>query len=168
VNFPNRGYLAQAGLLSSLKALGSTDEYYKVQGSVLGAYTFSKQTIIGSLAAGSHLGNQLPFYDQFDLGGFLNLSGLRSHQILGQSMALGRVITYRKVGQSFIGDFYLGGSLESGNVWGENEKQFDFSKLRLAGSLFVGYDTIFGPLYLAFGHADGGFNAGYFYLGRAF
>ena len=168
VNFPNNGYLAQAGVLSSLKALGSTDEYCKVQGSVLGAFTYRKQTVLASLSAGSRIGNQLPFYDQFDLGGFLHLSGLRSNQILGQSMALGRVITYHKVGTSFIGDLYLGGSLESGNVWGENEKQFDLSNLRLAGSLFVGYDTIIGPLYLAFGHADGGFNAGYFYLGRAF
>ena len=168
VNFPNNGYLAQAGVLSSLKALGSTDEYYKVQGSVLGAFTYRKQTVLVSLSAGSRIGNQLPFYDQFDLGGFLHLSGLRSNQVLGQSMALGRVITYHKVGTSFIGDLYLGGSLESGNVWGENEKQFDLGNLRLAGSLFVGYDTIIGPLYLAFGHADGGFNAGYFYLGRAF
>ena len=168
VNFPNNGYLAQAGVLSSLKALGSTDEYYKVQGSVLGAFTYRKQTVLASLSAGSRIGNQLPFYDQFDLGGFLHLSGLRSNQVLGQSMALGRVITYHKVGTSFIGDLYLGGSLESGNVWGENEKQFDLGNLRLAGSLFVGYDTIIGPLYLAFGHADGGFNAGYFYLGRAF
>lgn len=168
VNFPNKGYLAQVGLLSSLKALGSTDEYYKVQGSVIGAFTYRKQTVLASLSAGSRIGNELPFYDQFELGGFLKLSGLRSHQILGQSIALARVITYHKVGSSFIGDLYLGGSIESGNVWGENEKQFDLSRLRLAGSVFIGYDTIIGPLYIAWGHADGGFNAGYFYLGRTF
>ncbi len=168
VNFPNSGYLAQVGLLSSLKALGSTDKYYKVQGSVIGAFTYRKQTVLVSLAAGSHIGDKLPFYDQFDLGGFLNISGLRPKQMLGQSMVLGRVISYNKIGTSFIGDLYLGGSIESGNVWGENERQFNLSNLRLAGSLFVGYDTIIGPLYLAFGHADGGYNAGYFYLGRAF
>ncbi|SPQ01466.1 Periplasmic esterase RssA [Candidatus Sulfobium mesophilum] len=168
VNFPNKGYLAQVGFLSSLKALGSTDEYYKAQGSFVGAYTFKKQTVIATFAAGSRMGPQLPFYDQFELGGLFKLSGLRSRQILGQSMALARLITYHKMGSSFIGDLYLGGSLESGNVWGENEKQFDLSKLRLAGSVFVGYDTIFGPLYLAFGHADGGFNAGYLFLGKPF
>jgi len=80
-------------------------------------------------------------------------------------MAIASVITYHKVGESFIGDLYLGGSLETGNVW---EDDFDLDDLRLAGSIFVGYDTIFGPLYLAFGHADGGYNAGYFYLGRTF
>ena len=83
-------------------------------------------------------------------------------------MALAKLITYHKVGESFIGDLYIGGSIESGNVWKEDEKKFDLTNLRLAGSVFVGYDTIIGPLYLAFGHADGGFNAGYFYLGRTF
>lgn len=167
VNFPNKGYLAQVASVSSLKALGSDDQYNKVQGSVVGAYTFEKQTVVALLSAGSHVGNQLPFYDQFSLGGFTNLSGLRSNQILGQHMAIGKLITYHKVGTSFIGDLYLGGSLESGNVWQEGDK-FNLTKLRLAGSLFVGYDTLIGPLYLAFGHADGGYNAGYFYLGRPF
>jgi NTE family protein len=146
----------------------SDDGYNKIHGAALGAFTFRKQTVIASLAAGSYIGNKLPFYDDFTLGGFLNLSGLRSNQIHGQSMAIGKIISYHKVGKSFIGDLYLGGSLESGTVWEEDEKKFDLSKLRLAGSLFVGYDTIFGPLYIAFGHADEGYNAGYFYLGRAF
>ena len=168
VNFPNKGYLAQARVLSSLKALGSDDEYNKVQGSALGAFTFRKQTIVASILAGTHIGNDLPFYDEFNLGGIFNLSGLRTNQIRGQSMALAKLFAYHRVGESFIGDLYVGGSIESGNVWKADEKQFDLSRLRLAGSLFVGYDTIFGPLYLAFGHADGGYNAGYLYLGRPF
>jgi NTE family protein len=168
VNFPNKGYLAQARVLSSLKALDSEDEYNKIEGQFVGAYTFRKQTILLALSAGSHLGNDLPFYDQVNLGGIFNLSGFRTNQLLGQSVALGKLITYHKVGESFIGDIYFGGSLESGNVWKADEKQFDLGKLRVAGSVFVGYDTIFGPLYLAFGHADGGYNAGYFYLGRPF
>lgn len=168
VNFPNRGYLAQIKFLSSLKSLGSDDEYNKVEGSILGAFTFRRQTFLAVLSAGSHVGNDLPFYDQLALGGFLNLSGLRSNQLLGQTMLIGKLITYHKVGESFIGDLYLGASLEAGNVWKQGEKQFDLGNLRLAGSLFVGYDTIIGPLYIAFGQADGGFNAGYFYLGRTF
>ena len=168
VNFPNNGYLAQFKSISSLKALGSDDEYNKIQGSILGAFTFKKQTVLASLMAGSYIGNDLPFYDTLTLGGIFKLSGLNSGQLRGQTMAFGRLITYHRVGSSFIGDLYVGGSLESGNVWTEDEKQFDLGNLRLAGSIFVGYDTIFGPLYLAVGHADGGFNAGYFYLGRPY
>jgi NTE family protein len=168
VNFPNNGYRAQFRTISSLKALGSDDEYNKLQGSFLGAYTLRKQTVLASLSAGTYLGKDLPFYDTFSLGGFTNLSGLYSGQLRGQTMAIGKLVTYHKMGSSFIGDLYVGGSLESGNVWMEDEKDFDLRNLRLAGSLFVGYDTIFGPLYLAVGHADEGYNAGYFYLGRPF
>jgi NTE family protein len=168
VNFPNNGYRAQFGFISSLKALGSDDEYNKVQGSILGAFTLWKQTVLASLKAGSYIGDDLPFYDTFTLGGFTNLSGLSFGQLRGQTMATGKLITYHRLGSSFIGDLYFGGSLESGNVWTEDEKKFDLTNLRLAGSVFIGYDTLFGPLYLAFGHADGGYNAGYFYLGRPF
>jgi NTE family protein len=168
VNFPNNGYLAQFKFISSLKALGSDDEYNKFQGSILGAFTIWKQTVLASFTAGTKLGNDLPFYDTVNLGGIFNLSGLSSGQLRGQTMALGKLITYHKVGSSFIGDLYFGGTLESGNVWTEDEKSFDLNNLRLAGSVFVGYDTIFGPLYLAVGHTDEGYNAGYFYLGRPF
>ena len=168
VNFPNEGYLAQFRSISSLEALGSDDEYNKLEGNILGAFTFRKQTILAALSAGTYLGKELPFYDTVTLGGIFNLSGLSTGQLRGQTMAIGKLITYHKVGSSFIGDLYFGGSIESGNVWTKEEKQFDLSNLRLAGSVFVGYDTIFGPLYLAFGHTDGGYNAGYFYLGRPY
>jgi len=168
VNFPNNGYLAQFRSISSLKALGSDDDYNKVQGSILGAFTVRKQTVLASFAAGSYIGKKLPFYDTLTLGGIYNLSGLYTGQLRGQAMAIGKLITYHKVGSSFIGDVYFGGTLESGNIWQKDEKKFDIDNLRLAGSVFIGYDTIFGPLYLAFGHADGGYNAGYFYLGRPY
>jgi len=168
VNFPNKGYSANFDLLSSMDALGSEDNYNKAQAAVHYAFTFMKQTVLASLKAGTHIGNDLPFYDQVSLGGFLNLSGLHTQQLLGQSMAIGRLISYHRVGESFIGDLYFGGSIESGNVWEKDETQFDLSELRLAGSIFVGYDTIFGPLYIAYGHADGGHDAGYLFLGKTF
>jgi len=80
-------------------------------------------------------------------------------------MAIARLITYHRVGESVIGDLYLGASLETGNVWEDN---FDFDDLQHAGSVFLGYDTILGPLYLGLGLIDQNQTAGYFYLGRIF
>ncbi len=165
VNFPNSGYSAGFEFLSSLEDLGSDDEYSKLLGRASGAFSFMNQTLLATVMGGSHIDNELPFYDELKLGGFLNLSGLRENQLRGQHMALGKLITYHKVGQSFFGDLYVGGSLETGNVWQED---FDFDDLEVAGSLFVGYDTIMGPLYVAIGHAGEGRTAGYFYLGRTF
>ena len=59
--------------------------------------------------------------------------------------------------QSLLGNFYLEGSLESGNVWDKDE-DIKIDNLRLGGSVFIGYETLFGPFYLGFGHADGGNN----------
>jgi len=166
INFPNEGYLARLRLYSSLEDLGADDDYNKLEGSVLGAFTFNKQTVLANVKAGSEIGGgDLPFYDAVTLGGFLDLSGLQQRQLRGRYMAIGKLITYRKIGESLIGDLYVGGSLETGNVW---QEEYDFGDLRLAGSIFLGYDTFLGPLYLGFGYIDQGESAGYFFLGRTF
>ena len=165
VNFPNKGYLLSIKSFSSLEALGADYNYNRVEGALSGAFTFRRQTFYAALAAGSHIGGDLPFYDELTLGGFLKLSGLRQDQLRGQNMALGKVITYHKIGRTFFGDSYVGASLETGNVW---QDDFDFDDLQLAGSVFLGYDTILGPLYLGLGLIDEGWSAGYFYLGRTF
>ncbi len=165
VNFPNEGYFARINYFSSLEDMGSDESYNKVEGAAMGAFSYKKQTILAQVKAGSNFGGELPFNDKLQLGGFLDLSGLQENQLRGQYMAIGKIITYHKVGTSFIGDLYLGGSLETGNVW---QEEFDFDDLQLAGSVFLGYDTILGPLYLALGYVDQGQSAGYFYLGRTF
>jgi len=167
VNFPHKGYFGWLNVYSSVSGVGADDDYNKIEASLIKAYTYKKYTILASASFGSYLGKEIPYYDEFTLGGFLNLSGLHQNQLRGQRVGLGRVITYWNASQSLLGSFYLGGSLETGNVWDKDEN-IEFNNLRLAGSVFIGYDTPFGPFYLGFGHADGGNNAVYFYLGRTF
>lgn len=165
LNFPNDGYYAQLRGFSSLEGLGAEKDYTTIEGSVVGAYSLKRQTIIATFKAGAPLGGDVPFYDRMELGGFLNLSGLHRDQLRGEYMSLAKLVSYHKIAESFFGDLYLGGSLETGNVW---EDKFDYGDLRLAGSAFIGYDTIMGPFYIGVGVADGGDVAGYFYLGRTF
>jgi NTE family protein len=167
VNFPHEGYFGYAKLYSSLKEVGTDDNYNKIEASFLKAFTYKKYTILGSILFGSYIGNKIPYYDEFTLGGFLGLSGTHENQLRGQRVGLGRLVTYWNASQSLLGNFYLGGSIETGNVWTKDDK-IGFDNLRLAGSVFIGYDTPFGPFYLGFGHADSGNNAAYFYLGRTF
>lgn len=164
-NFPNSGYVAGIEFLSALEALGSDDDYYKLDGRIAGAFSFRDQTFFASTRAGTRIDNDLPYYDEFVLGGFLNLSGYQQRQLRGQYLAFGKLVTYHKMSKSFIGDLYIGGSVEAGNVW---QDDFDLGDLEFAGSLFLGYDTIMGPLYLAIGHAGDNHTAGYFFLGRPF
>ena len=71
-----------------------------------------------------------------------------------------------------IGDFnlmpsYIGGTVESGNVW-EDRNDIDIDNLILAGSLFIGVDTLLGPIYIGYGLAEHNNESLYFYLGKLF
>ncbi len=60
---------------------------------------------------------------------------------------------------------YLGASLEAGNVW-QSRSDVRLGDLKKAASVFVGLDSIIGPLYFGFGHTFGGQSAVYLFLGR--
>ena len=60
---------------------------------------------------------------------------------------------------------YAGISLEYGNVF-QNSDDIQFNNGLLAGSLWLGFDTPIGPVYLASGWAEGGKNALYLSLGQ--
>jgi len=54
-----------------------------------------------------------------------------------------------------------------GNVF-ENRDDIGLSDSIYAGSLFLGADTFIGPVYVAYGNAEGGNSAFYIFLGRGF
>ena len=62
---------------------------------------------------------------------------------------------------------YLGATLEAGNVW-DDRGDMAFNDLIIAGSMFLGLDSPIGPVYLAYGHAEGGNDSVYLFLGRPF
>ncbi len=57
--------------------------------------------------------------------------------------------------------------MELGNAW-QNSSEVKFSNSLFAGSLFLGADTIIGPVYLAGGLAEGGHSAMYLFIGQPF
>ncbi len=104
----------------------------------------------------------------FPLGGFLRLSGLERGEISGPHAGLARLVYYRRSGETGGGLFdiplYLGASLETGNVW-QSRSEIAFDSLLVNGSLFAGYDTYFGPLFLGAGFAEDGDTSFYLFLG---
>ncbi len=103
----------------------------------------------------------------FNLGGFLQLSGLRTNQISGNYMGFARVIGYHQFAQlPLVGRaIYVGGSLEAGNVW-EGSSDISVKGLVTAGSVFLAADTWLGPFYVGYGLASGGQRSFYLYLGK--
>lgn len=105
--------------------------------------------------------NNLVELDQFSLGGLLNLSGYPKNFLFGSEIQFASLVYQYQWPESrlslFKAPFYLGTSLERGLV-----RQSRFSAVRdvqvddwiWAGSIFAGWDSPFGPLYLGYGQAD--------------
>ena len=80
------------------------------------------------------------------------------------------IVAYRNIGVrpgSFGVPVYIGASLEAGNVWGDRS-DIRLDDVLFAGSIFLGLDTPLGPVYIAYGHAEGGNDSAYLFLGQTF
>jgi NTE family protein len=90
---------------------------------------------------------------------------------VGTQFGIARAILYRRISRGGTGFFefpaYLGVSAEAGNVWATRD-DVDFGDLETGGSVFLGAESPFGPVYLAAGLASGGERAFYLYLGKTF
>lgn len=103
----------------------------------------------------------------FALGGFQQLSGLRTDQLHGNALLLMRASYYQRLNEHPVltRGWFAGASLETGNVW-LDPGLLGLRGLRTAGSIFLGADTGIGPLYLALGVERSGNRAVYLFLGR--
>lgn len=171
VFFPRNGEQLQFQWIGQRQAMGSDRVSDRVEADALFARSYKKHTFILSATMGSTLNQQTFAQDYFQLGGFLNLSGLTTGQLTGPNFAIGRFIYYRNISRGGSGVFdvplYAGLSLEAGNVW-QNRSDASFNGLSKNGSLFLGADTILGPVYLAAGSDTNGESAFYLFLGRTF
>jgi len=166
LNFPRQGFGLTATVFDSRTALGADDQYTKWDADFLAAYSIKRHTLAIGLKGGGALSGTLPNYDQFSLGGFLQLSGYKTFQLYGAQLAFGRLIySYQLDRGGFFKGAYLGGSLEYGRVR-DPVVTTNPTDWQTGGSIFVAVDTPLGPVYLAYGMATGGNRSAYFYVGR--
>jgi NTE family protein len=167
VNFPRQGWAADLELYDSMTSLGAVDAYDKWYATGNAAYSFGEHTVRLNLTAGGHLGsNPLPAYDQFQWGGFLRQSGYATGQLVGASLQYGQVVYIHRLVRGGLFDGAYGGvSLEVGN-YGSPLVPSNTSGLLKSMALFVGADSLVGPVYFGYGRAADGQGSFYFYLGR--
>jgi len=165
---PRNGTRLALDLFSPQSAMGADLSYNRLSADWTGATSFGKNTLVGRARLGSSLGSEMPFYDQFALGGFLNLAGYANEQFRGNQLAFGGLIYHRQIAtlKPPLGrGIYLGASLEVGSI----HDTLDFltePKTRFGSSIFLGADTWLGPAYLGLGLGGEGDSTGYFLLGR--
>ncbi len=172
INFPHRGQRATLQWTGVRNTSGPAQASDQLTLNYIGAHTWGRNTLVLSVSGGETMQADVTDLNQlFTLGGFLNLSGLRADSLLGPNFGIGRLIYYRQIGRGGPGWFdvptYLGASLEAGNVW-QTRSEASFSNTRRNASLFIGMDTLLGPLYLASGFDEHGDQAFYLFLGRSF
>lgn len=164
LHFPREGMLGGLTWTASREALGGDTDFDQYTLGLGGAKSWGNHTVLTSLNLSTTPGDDAPIQSRFRTGGFLHLSGLQQRELSGQH-AVNLLGGYMYRMTEKIVPTYLGASLEAGNVW-QDESDIAADDLLLAGSVFVGADTLLGPLYVALGHAQGGHSAFYLFLGN--
>ena len=165
--FPNQGTRGKLEWLASRESVGADQDFDQLLLDVGQARTWGRYSLLGGLRYLRTLDGEAPLVSQFRLGGFTSLSGYVENELAGQDASRLFLAGYRRIGDLALLPLYGGVTAEYGNVWQTGE-ELSFRDGILAGSLWVGADTPLGPVYLAYGRAEGGQSAIYLLVGRIF
>lgn len=165
-DFPRNGYYASTTISYADDSLGGSSSYQQVAVDLQKALGRDQHSLTFGFRWADSFDSTPPLFESFALGGFLNLSGLGERQLIGGGYSFGRAVYSYQLGRgsSIARRFYIGGSLEGGEIRnrlnGPNNASF------LATSVYLAADSILGPLYIGAGFAEGGNYALYLFLGR--
>jgi NTE family protein len=160
---PTRGNFLNASMARS--KCGSPNCVYQANFSFEGLTAFSSGSTATHFYAewAKSQGDVAPL----SLGGFLRLSGMETGSLSNKSIGFLRMVESKRIGSmpaALGGAIRVGYSVEIGGGFKANEN-IKFDKLKRGGSLFLSFDTRFGPLYTAWGKTSGGDSTFYLFLG---
>jgi NTE family protein len=164
--FPHSGGILRMRYAAGLEDLGSDLDYE--QGIIECAYAISSGRNTGLFGGlfGTTQDSDAPYERLFRLGGFGQLSGLEQNELKGQHAALVSGSFYHRIFDSNMFSLYGGASFEYGNVF-QDRSDIKFDSGIVSGSIFLGLDTIIGPIHLAYGRSEGDRDNFYFMLGQS-
>jgi NTE family protein len=165
---PREGYFFEADYRMGLEDLGAAMDFDRLRVTAVLTHSFGKQTVMGIGSAADAFGDPLPFWERFQLGGFLRLSGSPPASVEGEEALFGALVTHRRIIETPLGSVYAGLSLEAGRARNDFSPPGPREDWIYAGSLFAAVNTILGPVYVAYGYTEGGERAAYLILGRSF
>jgi NTE family protein len=167
-SFPREGRVASFDYYKSVKSLYASREFSKLDVNYADHYSIGPHTFAFAARYARGYGEKLPVFDQFSLGGFLQLSGYRPGELLGDALAFGRLSYYRRWSEApaaFGRNVYLGVSSELGRVSSSARTLGDANNRTSIGA-FAGFDTFLGPFYVGYGKARDRGSVFYFFLGQ--
>ncbi len=166
-NFPRHGIFGAIRWTGTRVSSDDDDDFDQVGVGISTANSWGPNTLLTGLRYGTTFDGRATPERLYRLGGFFNLSGLNPDELSGQHSGIATLAYYRRIGDIALLPTYIGGTVELGNTW-QDRSDISLDNSIFAGSLFIGVDTIIGPIYAAIGLAEGGQTALYFYVGRTF
>lgn len=168
--FPTHGYFLAAEAGAELDELGSDTPHEWVHADFEIYHTYGDHTTYLSAELGSALGGTIPAYNAFLLGGLFSFSGLAPQQQRGSYvgvLSLGYRLRLGRLAPSLGRSVYLWTRADAGNTWMTSD-EIDESDLLFGGTVGLGAETLIGPIHLAYGQSEQGFNSFYVSIGTAF
>jgi NTE family protein len=164
--FPGDGALVQLNYFNSQEGLGADAEYEQLALDTFLARSYQRHSVLFGARYYETIDGTAPPYALFRAGGFARLSGYRRDELNGQNfgMLLGGY-RYHFAGSGMLPAF-LGGTVEYGKVAEDSSDLFDDAEFN--GSLYFGYRSPLGPLYIGVGAAEGGLQTYFFHIGNIF
>lgn len=156
IQFPKQGSRTQLTYTHLSAALGADDDGDVANIAWDKALTRGRHTVLFGARAKSVFGDPGTIRTTSFLGGLGNLSGFGEREVIGNHSALARAVYYRRFGRLdalFSVPAYIGGSLEYGGVFLDRD-DFNAKNMIVAGSVFVGVESPFGPIFLGYGRND--------------
>jgi NTE family protein len=166
LDFPTSGSLIQLDTRFARRFAGGEDEYDRIAVGAQQAFGNEGSSVLLAARYETALGSDLPLYDAFSAGGFLNLSGYQRDEILAARQTIVRTVYRHRVagGSSLLPGLYLGASFEGADV---GRRLNGPPTLRtVGGSAFLSAESVLGPFYLGLGYAEGGRFSLYLTVGR--
>lgn len=165
VDFPTKGFrLSVEGRLTDRDEKGRSPYIFGTE--VLVAKSIGEWTGVMRLENGRSSQS-----DAFKLGGAFRMSGSPYGRWTGSDYQYGRLQLARRLPKPLLGSesFWVGAALEAGRAYnadGAPGLESSDEAWRSAGSVFAGFDSVVGPLFLVFGRTQNEGNALYFYWGH--
>ncbi|MBN9286811.1 MAG: hypothetical protein BGO43_05345 [Gammaproteobacteria bacterium 39-13] len=171
IYFPHHGLRGEAKFTSNEKAFGGKSHFSQFASRGLCGFSSGKHALALAGIYNKTLDGELELNSQFSLGGLFELTGLANNELMGNNAGLLTGIYFYEIKKLSLipnrpSPVYAGASLERGKVWGDTN--LGDNKFISSGSLFLGIDSLIGPIYLAFGMTDNGRKAAHLVIRPAF
>jgi NTE family protein len=173
LNFPNKGQRVRLDIIGSRPGLGADLAYTRTRLDWTGAYSWRNNNFTANLIVGQTVDTgEIPVFETFNLGGFQRLSGYGLDRFRARDIAFGS-IGYRRVINPPLGlelgglidRMYAGASFEAARIR-ESIDPLTPDGNYYSGSVYIGSDTLIGPVFVGFGYADRDNQAIWLAIGR--